>query len=115
MSLAASYDQKNNNNNNNNIGAGVGGQAPPMRPRKPPRLIQFAQGTLTKQANYSIGEFKSYSLMDALFYIHSHREELIQCLTPHEGRVRHRIYIKGYLYPISYPKIAKKDIPLSFF
>jgi hypothetical protein len=26
-----------------------------------------------------------------------------------------RIYIKGYLYPISYPKIAKKDIPLSFF
>jgi hypothetical protein len=26
-----------------------------------------------------------------------------------------RIYIKGYLYPISYPKIAKKGIPLSFF
>jgi hypothetical protein len=26
-----------------------------------------------------------------------------------------RIYIKGYLYPIFYPKIAKKDIPLSFF
>jgi hypothetical protein len=26
-----------------------------------------------------------------------------------------RIYIKGYLYPISYPKIAKKDIPLSLF
>jgi hypothetical protein len=26
-----------------------------------------------------------------------------------------RIYIKGYLYPISYPKIGKKDIPLSFF
>jgi hypothetical protein len=26
-----------------------------------------------------------------------------------------RIYIKGYLYPISYPKIAKKDSPLSFF
>jgi hypothetical protein len=25
------------------------------------------------------------------------------------------IYIKGYLYPISYPKIAKKDIPLSLF
>jgi hypothetical protein len=26
-----------------------------------------------------------------------------------------RIYIKLYLYPISYPKIAKKDIPLSLF
>jgi hypothetical protein len=26
-----------------------------------------------------------------------------------------RIYIKGYLYPISYPIIAKKDMPLSFF
>jgi hypothetical protein len=26
-----------------------------------------------------------------------------------------RIYIKGYLYPISYPKIGEKDIPLSFF
>jgi hypothetical protein len=26
-----------------------------------------------------------------------------------------RIYIKGYLYTISYPKIAKKVIPLSFF
>jgi hypothetical protein len=26
------------------------------------------------------------------------------------------IYIKGYLYPISYPKIVKKDIPpLSLF
>jgi hypothetical protein len=24
-------------------------------------------------------------------------------------------YIKGYLYPISYPKIGKKDILLSFF
>jgi hypothetical protein len=23
-----------------------------------------------------------------------------------------RIYIKGYLYPISYPREAKKDIPL---
>jgi hypothetical protein len=26
-----------------------------------------------------------------------------------------RIYIKGYIYPISYPKIGKKDILLSFF
>jgi hypothetical protein len=26
-----------------------------------------------------------------------------------------RIYIKGYLYPISYPKIAKKDMPLILF
>jgi hypothetical protein len=26
-----------------------------------------------------------------------------------------RIYIKGYLYPISYPKIVKKDIPYHFF
>jgi hypothetical protein len=25
------------------------------------------------------------------------------------------MYIKGYLYPISYPKIAKKDIPQSLF
>jgi hypothetical protein len=25
-----------------------------------------------------------------------------------------RIYIKGYLYPILYPKIGKKDIPYPF-
>jgi hypothetical protein len=26
-----------------------------------------------------------------------------------------RIYIKGYLYPILYPKISKKDISYPFF
>jgi hypothetical protein len=31
---------------------------------------------------------------------------------PRAGRI---YYIKGYLYPISYPKVGKKNIQLSFF
>jgi hypothetical protein len=41
----------------------------------------------------------------------NHSGVKLTALLPDPGR----IYIKGYLYPISYPKIGKKYIPLSFF
>lgn len=47
--ILASHDLQNNNNNN---------EPPPIRPRKPPRLIHFAQGTLTRNGYGSTGNFK---------------------------------------------------------
>jgi hypothetical protein len=56
-----------------------------------------------------------YMILTNVFILQSQMFFVYVCVSSHLESDIGRIYIKGYLYPISYPKIAKKDIPLSFF